>query len=259
MTVLSRIVAVLAAHSSSNCRLETQEKTSHNRKKRVPASRGMSRQMGKDRRNMKKIAMIVMGVVLATGSVPAQSEKMSWNFGTDKVGAIAKGFTNDVGKWQEVSDNTAPSQPNVLAQLAKSSDSTFNITLVTDTNYKDVDITVKMKAIAGSADQGGGIVWRAKDVKNYYVARYNPLEDNYRLYHVVNGQRSELKSADIPHTPGWHTLRVSMTADHIECYYDGKKYLDAKDSTFKEAGKIGLWTKSDAQSYFDDLEVSGKR
>ena len=84
------------------------------------------------------------------------------------------------------------------------------------------------------------------------------LEDNYRLYHVVNGQRSELKSADIPHTPGWQTLRVTMTGDHIECYYDGKKYLDAKDSTFKEAGKIGLWTKADAQTHFDDLTVTGK-
>jgi len=157
-----------------------------------------------------------------------------------------------------VADNTAPSKPNVLAQLAQSAGPAFNLTLVNDTSYKDVDITVKMMAIAGSADQGGGIVWRAKDAKNYYVVRYNPLEDNYRLYQVVNGQRTELKSAQIPHTPGWHTLRVSMTADEIRCYYDGMKYLEAKDSTFKEAGKIGIWTKSDAQSHFDDLEVAGK-
>lgn len=190
--------------------------------------------------------------------VAAQNGKMSWNFDADKVGVIAKGFTNEVGKWEVVADDTAPSKPNVLAQMAKSAGAAFNLTLASDTNYKELDITVKMKAIAGSADQGGGIVWRAKDAKNYYVARYNPLEDNYRLYHVVNGQRSELKSANIPHTQGWQTLRVTMTGDHIECYYAGKKYMDAKDSTLKEPGKIGLWTKADAQTQFDDLAVSGR-
>jgi Domain of Unknown Function (DUF1080) len=207
---------------------------------------------------MRKIMIFALGLMLIGGGIAAQNGKMSWNFDADKVGEIAKGFTNDVGKWEVVADDTAPSKSNVLAQMAKSSGAAFNLTLASDTNYKDVDITVKMKAIAGSTDQGGGIVWRAKDAKNYYVARYNPLEDNYRLYHVVNGQRSELKSADIPHTLGWQTLRVTMTGDHIECYYDGKKYLDAKDSAFKEAGKIGLWTKADAQTHFDDLTVSGK-
>ncbi|MBI4964477.1 MAG: DUF1080 domain-containing protein [Desulfomonile tiedjei] len=207
---------------------------------------------------MKIIMIFVFGVMMTAVVVAAQNGKMSWNFDTDKIGETAKGFTNERGRWEVVADDTAPSKPNVLAQLARSSGQTFNLTLVTNTNYKDVDVTVKMRAIAGSTDQGGGIVWRAKDAKNYYVARYNPLEDNYRLYHVVNGQRSELKSAEIPHPLGWQTLRVTMTGDHIECYYDGKKYLDAKDSTFKEAGKIGLWTKSDAQTHFDDLVVSGK-
>jgi hypothetical protein len=207
---------------------------------------------------MRNIIAFFLGFVLVVSSVAAQNAKMSWNFDTDKVGEIAKGFTSEVGKWEVLADDTAPSKPSVLAQMAKSSRATFNLTLATETNYKDVDITVKMKAIAGATDQGGGIVWRVRDAKNYYVARYNPLEDNYRLYHVVNGQRSELKSANIPHTLGWQTLRVTMTDDHIECYYDGKKYLDAKDSTFKEPGKIGLWTKADAQTHFDDLTVSGK-
>lgn len=207
---------------------------------------------------MRKIATIVMGVLLAGASVSAQSGRMSWNFDTDKAGEIARGFTNEAGKWEVVSDDTAPSKAKVLAQLAKSSGSAFNLTLVKDTNYKDVDITVKMKALSGSEDQGGGIVWRARDARNYYVARYNPLEDNYRLYHVVNGQRSELKSANIPHSPGWHTLRVIMIGDDIMCYYDGKKYLEAKDFTLKDPGKIGLWTKSDAQTHFDDLELREK-
>jgi hypothetical protein len=207
---------------------------------------------------MRNIVIFVLGLALASVSVPAQNGKMSWNFDGDKAGEIAKGFTSEVGKWQVMADDTAPSKPNILAQLAKNSGSIYNITLVNDTNYKDVDIIVKMKAIAGNTDQGGGIVWRAKDTKNYYVARFNPLEDNYNLYHVVNGHRSEIKGSKVKSTPGWHTLRVTMMGDRIECYLDGKKYLDAKDSTFKEAGKIGLWSKSDAQSHFDDLEVAGK-
>ncbi len=94
--------------------------------------------------------------------------------------------------------------------------------------------------------------------KNYYVARYNPLEDNYRLYKVEKGRRSQIQSADIKHSDGWHTLRVTMENDRIQCFYDGKKVLEAKDSTFQEPGKIGLWTKADARSHFDDLKVIGK-
>jgi hypothetical protein len=209
-------------------------------------------------RNMTKITVFIIGLALVAATVVAQDIRMSWNFDTEKPGAIAKGFTNEMGRWEVVPDDTAPPSSHALAQLAKSSGSGFNLTLASDTNHKDVDITVKMKAIAGSTDQGGGIVWRAKDSKNYYVVRYNPLEDNYRVYHVVNGNRSELGSANIPHTSGWQTLRVTMTGDHIECYYDGKKYLDATDATFKEAGKIGLWTKADAQTHFTDLVLVGK-
>jgi phosphoglucomutase len=207
---------------------------------------------------MQKTMSFVLGFLLIAGGIAAQDGKMSWNFDADKTGEIAKGFTNEVGKWEVVADDTAPSKPNVLAQLAKNPGSAFNLTLVSNSSYKDVDITVKMKAIAGNMDQGGGIVWRAKDAKNYYVARFNPLEDNYNLYHVVNGHRSEIRGSTVKATPGWHTLRVAMTGDHIQCYLDGNKHLDAKDSTFKDAGKIGLWSKSDAQSHFDDLEVSGK-
>jgi len=202
--------------------------------------------------------IVILGVALLASVVAAQNGKKVWNFDADKTGAIAKEFTNEVGEWKVVADSTAPSKPNVLAQLAKSPGPTFNVTLVGDTNYKDVDISVKMKAVAGQIDQGGGVVWRAKDAKNYYVARYNPLEDNYRVYRVEDGKRTQFQNADVKRADGWHTLRVIMKDDHIECYYDGKKYLDHKDGTFKDAGKIGLWTKADAQTHFDDLMVSGK-
>ena len=143
-----------------------------------------------------------------------------------------------------------------LAQSAKNPNSVFNVTLISDTNAKDVDLSVRMKAIAGEHDQGGGLVWRAKDAKNYYLARYNPLEDNYRLYHVVGGKRTLIQNVDIAHSDGWHNLRITMTGDQITCYYDGRKYLEAKDSTLPESGKIGLWSKADAQSQFDDLALA---
>jgi hypothetical protein len=206
---------------------------------------------------VRRIVFIVALVLLAT-AIAAQDPEKIWNFDADKTGSIPKGITANVGEWRVVTDVTAPSKPNVLAQLAKSSGSTFNVTLVSGPDYRDVDLSVKMKAIAGREDQGGGLVWRAKDAKNYYVARYNPLEDNYRVYRVHTGRRSELQSADVKHSEGWHTLRVTMKADHIEGYYDGKKYLDVKDPTFQEAGRIGLWTKADAQSHFDDLTVRFK-
>ncbi|MFI5458507.1 MAG: family 16 glycoside hydrolase [Isosphaerales bacterium] len=178
--------------------------------------------------------------------------KRTWTFDDDETGAIAKGFTNDVGEWKVA----ASDKGKALAQSAKNPNSVFNVTLISDTNAKDVDLSVRMKAIAGEHDQGGGLVWRAKDAKNYYLVRYNPLEDNYRLYHVVNGKRTLIQNVDITHSDGWNTLRVTMTGDQITCYYDGKKSIEAKDSTLPEAGKIGLWSKADAQSEFDDLTLT---
>lgn len=140
--------------------------------------------------------------------------------------------------------------------MAKNSGSTYNIALLSDTTFGDVDLSVKMKAIAGEEDQGGGLVWRAKDAQNYYIARYNPLEENYRVYKVENGRRTQFQSATVKLTPGWHLLRVTMKGDHIQCYLDSKVYLDVRDPTFSKAGQIGLWSKADAQSYFDDLVVS---
>jgi hypothetical protein len=142
-----------------------------------------------------------------------------------------------------------------LAQSAKNPNSVFNVALVSDTFAKDVDLSVRLKAIAGEHDQGGGNVRRAKDAKKYYLARYNPLEDNHRLNHVVNGKRTLIQNVDIANSEAWHTLRVTMPGDQITCYCDGKKYLEAKDSIFPEAGKIGLWSKADAQSHFDDLTL----
>lgn len=204
---------------------------------------------------MKRTFVITISLLFLSAGLVAQEFEKIWNFDGDRTGQVPAGFTNERGDWKIEADPSAPSQPNVLAQSAKNSGSAFNLILVKGTNYKNVDLSVKMKALTGKEDQGGGLVWRAKDAQNYYVARYNPLEDNYRLYKVEKGRRSQLQGADIKHSEGWHTLRVAMEGDRIQCFYDDKKVLEAKDMTFQVPGQIGLWTKADAQTLFDDLKV----
>lgn len=201
--------------------------------------------------------LVAMSFVLAIGLIAADEKKVAdqektvWNFKGDADGKIPKGFKAEVGEWKVV---TADGE-KVLAQEAKNANSVFNLVFVSDSKAKDVDLSVRMKAVAGETDQGGGLIWRGKDKNNYYLARFNPLEDNFRLYKVQDGKRSMFLNADIKATPGWHTLRVTMKGDRIETYFDGKKYHEHKDTTFTEAGMIGLWSKADAQSYFDDLTL----
>jgi hypothetical protein len=151
----------------------------------------------------------------------------------------------------------------VLAQTAESPNNLFNICVAEDTNYRDVELSVSFKPIAGKNDQGGGFVWRYRDHDNYYIARANPAGKSgtsFAVYKVVDGKRTALRSTSVKKIPvgEWHKLRVTMSGDQIECYLDGKKLLEARDDTFPNAGKVGLWSKSDAQTHFDDLEVSWK-
>ncbi len=129
--------------------------------------------------------------------------------------------------------------------------------LIEGHDTQDMDLTVSLRPIAGVNDQGGGLIWRARDAKNYYIARFNPLEHNFRVYTVVNGKRTQLQSAEATYAGGWCRIRVTMKGDHIVCYKDGGKLLDVHDSTFPDHGKIGLWSKSDAQTEFDELKLEG--
>jgi hypothetical protein len=197
-------------------------------------------------------ALMLIAALISGMSLAAEGTKKTWDFEKDEPGKIANGFTNEVGQWEVAKDG----DNHVLYQKAKNDDATFNVALVEGTSYKDIDLSVKLKAVAGETDRGGGLVWRAKDAKNYYIARYNPLEDKYRVYKVQDGKRTMFKGEKVPGDEKWHTLRVTMVGPKITCYLDGKKHLEAEDSTFPEAGMIGLWSKADAKSYFDDLNVS---
>jgi len=120
----------------------------------------------------------------------------------------------------------------------------------------DLELSVRVRADSGQEDRGGGLVWRAEGPDDYYIARWNPLERNVRVYLVERGVRKLLQSADIDTAAGeWHTLTVSMIGDRMSVALDGAPLLDTTDPTFDEGGRIGLWTKADAATWFDDLSV----
>lgn len=214
--------------------------------------------------------ILLATVTLIAGSTLAADEKPQvLTFAKDDVGKLPKGWKADkTGKgegsvWKVVADDTAPSKKGfVLAQTADAPNAFFNLCVAEDTAFKDGEVSVAFKAVKGKRnDQGGGIVWRYKDGDNYYICRMNPLEDNFRVYKVVGGRRLQLTTTkdDIKVPVGeWHTIKITMNGEQIECFLDGKKHLEAKDDTFKEAGKVGLWTKADAQTYFDNLTILQK-
>lgn len=192
-----------------------------------------------------------------------RKEGQRWTFDTEQVGKTPEGLlikqnnpTTALGKWTVEADPAAPSKPNVLSLKTENGNATFNLAIIEKVKAKDVDVSVKLRGNTGEEDQGGGLMWRVKDENNYYVCRINPLENNYRVYKVVDGKRKQIQSANCETPTGkWFTVRAAMVGDQITCYVDGKKLLDVKDETFKEAGMIGLWTKADASSSFDDLVV----
>jgi len=211
---------------------------------------------------------IEVNVDAITGDVQETKKKPAlaalWTFDRDKTGSLPEGWriaeTNPSTKlatWKVEADPLGPDKGHVLA-LTETANvrRTYNLAIADKPAFKDLDIEVKLQAISGKEDQGGGPIWRCKDENNYYVCRLNPLESNYRLYYAKDGKRKQLKSADVENKAGqWYTVRVRMVGARIECYLDGKKLLEAEDSTFTEAGKVGLWTKADAASMFDDMAV----
>jgi hypothetical protein len=118
---------------------------------------------------------------------------------------------------------------------------------------------VKFKSVSGKEDQAGGVIWRCQDADNYYIARANALEDNVTIYHTIKGNRTSFKNIDTKVAPGvWHTLRVEFKGNKFAVIFDGKKVIEATDDSFAEAGKVGVWTKADSVTLFDDFTYGGK-
>jgi hypothetical protein len=165
--------------------------------------------------------------------------------------------------WVVVSDDTAPSKSGLaLAQTAAGPSDLFNLCVAEKGRFgNNVVLSVALKAVEGQLDQGGGVVWLYQDANNYYVTRYNPLEDNFRVYKVVAGKRTQLATVEgIKTVPGWHTIRVTHSGADITCTLDEKHQLKVADATFAKAGLVGLWTKADARTRFDRFEArEGKK
>lgn len=156
-------------------------------------------------------------------------------------------------RWQVVRDPENASG-NMLKQVSSEGrNPQFNV-CVSDRRYQDAEISVDLRAMSGRIDQGGGIVWRYLDSQNYYIARWNPLESNIRMYKVVDGVRSQLDTAQVAGTTGeLHELRIVCVGRDLRAYFDDRLALEAEDDQFRDWGRIGLWTKADAVTEFDNL------
>jgi 3-keto-disaccharide hydrolase len=197
--------------------------------------------------------------------VTALAAADSWNFEDAKTGELPAGWiATKTGEgpgsiWKIIEDSSAPAGPKVLAQTSSDGpNALFNLCLCTTTKYADLDLKISLKPREGKLDRGGGPVWRCQDKDNYYVARLNPLENDFRLFHVVKGKRTLLtKPVQVQEPAGqWHTIRITHVGSHITCYLNDKKLIEHDDMTFLDAGMIGLWTKADAVTSFDAVSVS---
>jgi len=156
-------------------------------------------------------------------------------------------------------DPTAPSGGKVLAQTSTDkTDYRFPLCVYDKFTAKDVEVSVKFKAVSGKVDQAAGLVARFRDKDNYYITRANALESNVRLYKVVGGSRKQFAGKQMNVSSGeWHTLKLAVKGKHFAVSFDDKLLFEADDDTFTEAGKVGLWTKADSVTYFDDLKIEG--
>jgi hypothetical protein len=204
---------------------------------------------------------LVLGTVVA--KVETASPALAWNFDREQPGTLPSEFSigtlfdgRPAGNWQVLATDRAKSPPHVFAQvMAKGAEHAYKVVLIKEVIASDLNLEVSFLPIQGQADMGGGLIWRAADDRNYYLARANPLEQNIRMYRVVKGVRHLLQNFDQTiHVKQWHTLRVTHRDCRVTIFYDDKQIFDLCDKTF-HAGMIGLWTKSDAVTYFDDLQL----
>jgi len=197
---------------------------------------------------MKRVVMLLVAAVVATCAVASgESTTMKYDLGAENA------------KWKFVAGQWVrrPSgDRNVLAQIVETQP--WAVAVLEDRKFGDVDVSVRFRPVSGREDASGGIIFRAKDGQNYLLVRANALENNFRLYTLVNGSRRTIASARVtePKLGEWHTLRVTATGPRIQAWLDGAALLDHKDTTHTR-GFIGLWTKADSVTEFSDLTATG--
>jgi len=207
-------------------------------------------------------------VTLALAAVTVTNAQVV-NFDDARPGEIIAGWTgtktgDGKPKWTVEKDDTAPSRPNVLKQ---SGEADYPVAVKNDTSIRDGFVEVKFKPVSGKEDQAAGVVWRYQDANNYYIARANALEENVVLYKVEKGKRQSLDivgrkggygvKAPVPANQ-WSTLRVEFRGTRHTVYFNGKELFAVENDLFTAAGKVGVWTKADSVTLFDDFTCGGQ-
>jgi hypothetical protein len=205
-------------------------------------------------------------LIAGCGGSAGKKASVAQGFDRTTVGSQATGWvaaeTNGQGTpavWRIIRDGFAPSPPHVMAVVStQNTGQTYNLMIAESGTYRDLELSTSIRAVAGKEDQGGGVIWRAQDANNYYLARWNPLERNFRVYKVRHGQRQELASADVAINPRlWQRITIRHVGNRITATLNDEPPLVLEDSSLQNAGNIGLWTKADAASFFDEITVKG--
>jgi hypothetical protein len=218
---------------------------------------------------MKGVARSILGLwvlsllTTASGADPVGRAPMIVDLSSMPSGAKPAGFTEALTghggpvRWLVLDDQSAPTGGKVLAETSNdTADYRFPLCIYDSLTVRDVSVSVRFKPVAGTVDQAGGIIVRAQDDQNYYVARANALEDNVRLYKVVAGQRRQIAGHNTKVAAGrWHTLALKVEGDLLEVVFDGIRVIQTHDATFAGPGKVGLWTKADSLTYFNELTI----
>jgi hypothetical protein len=201
---------------------------------------------------------ISFGLIGSTGKII--------NFDTSTLGKMPSGWSAAVTnggpapKWQVLKDGSAPTQPYVLALTSHDAANHSPLAILDTMDVRDADVSVRLKPLTGHVDQSGGIVFRYRDSNNYYVVRANALENSVAVFKVQNGQTTPLCAGvrhDIP-ANAWSILKVAVRGDKFQVYVNHRRILQAQDGTFGATGKVGLSTKGDSATYFDDFRVYPK-
>jgi hypothetical protein len=233
----------------------------------------MSASMSSYRRLSDIVGVVALVQLLAVGGFAADtSSEKTYTFDKDPTNKPPVGFVEALTagggsvKWQVVEASDAPSGKQVVAQLSEdSTDTRYPLLVLDEFSAKDVDVSVKFKPVSGKVDQAAGVVWRYQDKDNYFIVRANALENNVVAYKTVAGKRSSIgikgnaKSygvkAEVPSNK-WGTLRVRMVGNMAEIYLNDKKLFEVENDAITAAGKVGLWTKADSVTQFDDLQIT---
>jgi hypothetical protein len=216
-------------------------------------------------RAIRSALFALIAAALSAAAEGSRPGAQTFTFDTDPIGSPPAGFEfartghGAEGKWVVRADKDKPSNHVVAQESADPTDDRFPIAIVKEGAYKDVTLSVRARPLSGEVDQGFGMVWRYKDADNYYITRCNADEDNCTIYHTVAGSRRAFQNKPIKVAKNaWHTLKLEAAGNHFVVWFDGTKVLDATDDTFKDAGRVGLWTKADSVIQFDDFTIEGR-